>query len=147
MHGQVSIMDKTKVGAEFQNPGKQLPENRRLIEDLQEAKRQTMAKQRALLEKTGEGERANEIKTDLLANMSHELRTPLNVIIGFSQLLMDEVPGKLNDEQRWYISEVLESSQQMLSLINDTLGLSRVDRVLYRTGEKRTARRRRWCGG
>jgi PAS domain S-box-containing protein len=42
----------------------------------------------------------NELKDEFVSTVSHELRTPLNSIIGFSQLLTDEAPGKVNDEQK-----------------------------------------------
>ena len=59
--------------------------------------------------------------------MSHELRTPLNVISGFCQLLTDEVPGKINEEQRQSLNDILDSSQHLLGLINDVLDLSKVE--------------------
>lgn len=66
-------------------------------------------------------------KGDFMANMSHELRTPLNSIIGFSELLRDEIPGPLNDDQRAYVSDILTSGKSLLGLINDVLDLSRVE--------------------
>ncbi|MBI2288684.1 MAG: HAMP domain-containing protein [Chloroflexi bacterium] len=86
-----------------------------------------MLKQQELIDKTAEVERATQAKSEFLANMSHELRTPLNVIIGFSQLMMDRVPGEINDEQRQCLSDILSSSQHLLQLINDVLDLSRVE--------------------
>ena len=47
-----------------------------------------------------EAEAANKAKSDFLANMSHELRTPLNSIIGFSEVLEDELLGTLNSSRR-----------------------------------------------
>jgi len=80
-----------------------------------------------LMERTREVERANQAKSEFLAHMSHELRTPLNVIIGFSELMVDEVPGKINEEQRQSLNDILDSSQHLLSLINDVLDLSKVE--------------------
>jgi signal transduction histidine kinase len=59
--------------------------------------------------------------------MSHELRTPLNVIIGFSQLLIDEVPGKVNGEQKQCLEDVLGEGNHLLDLINEVLDLSRIE--------------------
>ena len=70
---------------------------------------------------------ANMAKSDFLANMSHELRTPLNHIIGFSELILDQHFGKLNDEQEEYLRDVYGSSKHLLSLINDILDLSKVE--------------------
>ncbi|MBA7582815.1 Non-motile and phage-resistance protein [subsurface metagenome] len=86
-----------------------------------------MAQQQELIEKTREVEEANQLKSEFLANMSHELRTPLNVIIGFSELMTDEVPGKVNKEQRQCLSDILGASQHLLNLISDVLDLSKIE--------------------
>ena len=74
-----------------------------------------------------QAEVANRAKTDFLANMSHELRTPLNSILGFSEILIDELYGKLNKEQREYINDIYTSGRHLLGLINDILDLSKVE--------------------
>ena len=72
-------------------------------------------------------EAANMAKSDFLANMSHELRTPLNHIIGFTELVVDKQFGDLNAHQEEYLTDVLNSSRHLLSLINDILDLSKVE--------------------
>ena len=97
-----------------------LLENRRLVDSLQRSNQRLL--------KANEGlKKATQAKSEFLAKMSHELRTPLNVIIGFSQLIMDEVPGKINEEQKQCLDDVLTSSEHLLGLIDDVLDLSKIE--------------------
>src|SRR6185369_12111101 len=70
---------------------------------------------------------ASRLKSEFLANMSHELRTPLNGIIGFSELLVDEKAGALNQKQKEFLGDVLNSGRHLLQLINDILDLSKIE--------------------
>jgi signal transduction histidine kinase len=70
---------------------------------------------------------ANNTKSEFLANMSHELRTPLTSIIGFSDLLLEETYGELNDKQRKNLNNVSSSGKHLLDLINGILDLSKVE--------------------
>ena len=72
-------------------------------------------------------ERTSLTKSDFLANMSHELRTPLNSVIGFSEVLEDQMFGPINEKQREYVNNILTSGKHLLSLINDILDLSKVE--------------------
>ncbi len=72
-------------------------------------------------------EQASRAKSEFLANMSHELRTPLNAVIGFSEILEDQVFGQLNDKQLRYIGHVWNSGKHLLQLINDMLDLAKVE--------------------
>ncbi len=77
-----------------------------------------------LLRAKEQAEIANHVKTQFLANVSHELRTPLNGILGFSQLLA----GAIKDpKQKELIGIVLQSSRQLLEIVNDLLELSNVE--------------------
>jgi signal transduction histidine kinase/CHASE3 domain sensor protein/CheY-like chemotaxis protein len=66
-------------------------------------------------------------KSDFLANMSHELRTPLNSVIGFSEVLQDQMFGPINEKQQEYVENILTSGRHLLSMINDILDLSKVE--------------------
>ncbi len=72
-------------------------------------------------------DRANQLKSEFLASMSHELRTPLHTIIGFTELLAEELEGPLNDKQKRFVNHVHQDSQHLLELINDILDLSKIE--------------------
>jgi PAS domain S-box-containing protein len=93
------------------------------IRDVTERKRV----EQALQEKNVELERALLAKDRFLANMSHELRTPLNGIIGFTEFLIGEKPGPLQQKQKEYLNDVLSSARHLLTLINDVLDLAKVE--------------------
>ena len=68
---------------------------------------------------------ANKGKSDFLANMSHDIRTPMNAIVGITSL-MEHEPG-LSGKMQTYIQKVRLSSRHLLSLINDILGMSKIE--------------------
>jgi signal transduction histidine kinase len=72
-------------------------------------------------------ETASQHKSEFLASMSHELRTPLNAVIGFSQVLRQQMFGELNEKQVEYVDDILSSGQHLLNLINDILDLAKVE--------------------
>jgi signal transduction histidine kinase len=83
--------------------------------------------QRALREKNEALETAGHLKSEFIANVSYELRTPLNAIIGFAEILTNQYFGALNDRQIEYSRGILDSSQRLLSLINDILDLASIE--------------------
>jgi len=75
-----------------------------------------------------EAEVANRSKSEFLAMVSHELRTPLNAVIGFSEMLTNEMFGPIGDDRyKGYASDIQDSGLHLLSLINDILDLSKVE--------------------
>jgi PAS domain S-box-containing protein len=72
-------------------------------------------------------ERADQLKSEFLASMSHELRTPLHTIIGFTELLAEELEGPLNEKQQRFIGHIHKDSLHLLTLINDILDISKVE--------------------
>ena len=72
-------------------------------------------------------ETASRTKSEFLANMSHELRTPLNSIIGFSDLLIEQLFGELNEKQLRYVNNISKNGKHLLTLINDLLDFSKIE--------------------
>ena len=73
-------------------------------------------------------EATSRAKSEFLANMSHELRTPLNAVIGFAEIIKNEMLGPLSvPKYHEYASDIWESGRHLLDLINDILDLSKVE--------------------
>jgi CheY-like chemotaxis protein len=71
-----------------------------------------------------EAEKANRAKSEFLANMSHEIRTPMNAILGYSELLGNQVVDKT---QKDFLNSIKTSGRSLLTLINDILDLSKIE--------------------
>ena len=76
-----------------------------------------------LIDARQEALNAGQAKEYFLSNMSHEIRTPLNAILGFVNLLMDE---DISQTHKKYLNTILESSQTLLSIINEILDFSKL---------------------
>jgi two-component system, cell cycle sensor histidine kinase PleC len=73
-------------------------------------------------------EAANRSKSEFLANMSHELRTPLNAVIGFSEIMSQEMFGPMGASKYVeYASDIRKSGQFLLDVINDILDMSKIE--------------------
>lgn len=98
---------------------------RKLAEDRLRALQQDYTRELEL--RNRDVERANRMKSEFLASMSHELRTPLHTVIGFAELLAEELEGPLNDKQKRFVYHIQKDSMHLLELINDILDLSKIE--------------------
>ena len=74
-----------------------------------------------------EAESANRAKSAFLANMSHELRTPMNAVIGYSEMLIEEMEDGGIDDYVADLGKISSAGKHLLSLINDILDLSKIE--------------------
>ncbi len=96
-------------------------ENTRLYEQLQSHLRELELANAQIAE-------VSRLKSEFLANMSHELRTPLNAILGFSELLRDELAGRISEKQRRdCLDNIYTSGRHLLGLINNVLDLTKIE--------------------
>ncbi len=98
------------------------------IEDLRQSKQQLEDLAEKYVAEKDRAEEANQTKSKFLANMSHELRTPLNAIIGFSEIMEKGMFGALGvDKYHEYCSDIRQSGQYLLDVINDVLDMSKIE--------------------
>jgi signal transduction histidine kinase len=72
-------------------------------------------------------EEAQRLKSQFLANMSHDLRSPLNSILGFSELLLRGIEGKITDGQRAQLEVVQEKGNHLLRLLTEILDTAKLE--------------------
>ena len=69
----------------------------------------------------------NRLRTAFIANVSHELRTPLNSILGYSDMLLSEFYGTLNEQQQDRVARINSSGKRLLGVLDDVLHLSKIE--------------------
>ncbi|MBA4096589.1 MAG: hypothetical protein C0484_07460 [Rhodospirillum sp.] len=103
-----------------------------IISDITERKRM----EKDLVAAKLNAEDANRAKSMFLANMSHELRTPLNAVIGFAEIIKDELLGAINEPRyRDYAADIHSSGKHLLRVINDILDMTKVEAGTYQLRE------------
>jgi len=112
------------------SPGEYSPEVVSLLKTF--ASQSVLAIQNARLfreieEKGRQLEIASKHKSQFLANMSHELRTPMNAILGYTELIQDQIYGEVPEKIRDVLERVQASGRHLLGLINDVLDLSKIE--------------------
>lgn len=105
------------INAELEEKASLLEEKNQAIEEA----RQSISIKATELETTG------KYKSEFLANMSHELRTPLNSILVLARILKDNKPLNLSEDQIKYASVIFNAGNDLLTLINDILDLSKIE--------------------
>ncbi|MDI1261309.1 response regulator [Aquabacterium sp.] len=110
--------------AELEQINVQLTEQALIVDKKNDALKQAQAE---LENRADELQRASRYKSEFLANMSHELRTPLNSSLILAKLLWDNKAGNLNEEQIKFAKTIYGAGNDLLTLINDILDISKVE--------------------
>ncbi|KZD03713.1 sensor histidine kinase [Oceanibaculum pacificum] len=89
--------------------------------------RARLADQQGLEKARVQAERDRNAARQFLAQMTHELRTPLNAVIGFSEIMVQQLFGPLDARYRDYAEDIMHSGRHLLGIINDILDLSKIE--------------------
>lgn len=125
--GTMSYRLARSVGAVHNDLARRYEDVERLSARLGEQNRTLELANIKIREGSRQVEEANRLKSAFLAHMSHDLRTPLNAIIGYTRILLRRIQGDIDERQYRNLENIRVSADNLLSLINDILDLSRIE--------------------
>ena len=95
--------------------------------DVTDEKMRELRQEEELREAKLKAECANKAKSSFLFNMSHDIRTPMNAILGYAQLMENELKGKDLPETSEHLKKLQQSGNLLLSIINNVLDMARIE--------------------
>ena len=116
----INVPNRDEFGALADRMNQMSRELRTLYANQQEAARELQSLNDRL-------QQASNAKSEFLANMSHELRTPMNAILGFVEMLLDDIYGEIPPQLKEPLMDVQANGKHLLNLINDVLDLSKIE--------------------
>lgn len=123
----VPVLRKKRI-VSYQGIVRDITAEVRLEEERRKRNQEIQRINRQLIEKNKQLSELNQLKTQFLSTISHELRTPLNCILGYAELLGEELYGKVNEAQMNALKNITDSGNHLLKLINELLDFSRINK-------------------
>jgi PAS domain S-box-containing protein len=129
-------MPRNRIGVGFENITKQKHTEQEVDEYRKHLEKLVQARTAELKIAKEQAESADRTKSAFLATMSHELRSPLTSIIGFINVILQELSGPLTDKQNKQLNIIKSCSNYLLDLINNILDISKIEAEQLKTTKK-----------